>query len=162
MPFIKKILILIILILCNFTYPILVFGEESAQDTLKKKRSDLAWLPILYYTPETKIAGGTLINYCYRKSGSKITNRPSIIMPSFVYTQKKQIIGELRVDLYLKNESYNLKGYTGYIEYPDKFYGIGSKAPADMEEGYTSRMIKLRVDFYKKLYSYVFFRFLFY
>jgi outer membrane protein assembly factor BamA len=153
MPFFKKVLILIILILCNFAYPLLVFGEESAQDTLKQKRSNLAWLPILYYTPETKIAGGALINYCYRESGSKITNRPSTIMPSFIYTQKKQISSELRVDLYLKNESYNLKGYIGYIKYPDKFYGIGNKNSADMEEDYTSRMIKLRVDFYKKLYS---------
>ena len=153
MPFIKKIIILIILILCNFAYPVLVFGEESAQDTLKQKRSNLAWLPIIYYTPETKIAGGALVNYCYRESGSKITNRPSTIMPSFIYTQKKQIIGEIRVDIYLKNESYNFKGYTGYIEYPDKFYDIGNKTSADMEEDYTSRMIKLRIDFHKKVYS---------
>lgn len=68
------------------------FGIETEQDTPEQKRRSILCLPIFYYTPETKIAGGALVNYISHKSGSESISRPSTFMPSVVYTQKKQII----------------------------------------------------------------------
>jgi len=74
-------------------------------------------------------------------------------MPSLIYTQKKQIMTELITDLYLKNDTYNLKTYTSYAKFPDSFYGIGNNTFEKMKENYTSRKAKLEVSFQKKVRS---------
>lgn len=68
------------------------------QDSVDSKRSGILFLPIFFYTPETKIAGGAAVNYYFRESGSEKNSRPSTLMPIFIYTQKKQIIGEINGD----------------------------------------------------------------
>ena len=130
--------------------PRIVTGA-SDNDTADSKRSGILFLPILYYTPETKIAGGAAVNYYFRESGSKKDSRPSTVMPIFIYTQKKQIISELSGDLYWKDEAYHLNGAIGYIKFPNKFYGIGNNTSEDEEEEYTPRNIYLSLNFQKKV-----------
>lgn len=137
-----------IILLGVVLFPSFVIGNE--QDSLRQKRCGFLALPVLFYAPETKLAGGAAINYYFREPGSESISRPSTLMPSVVYTQKKQIVTELITDLYWKNEMYNLKSYTGYAKFPNTFYGIGDNTPEDIEENYTSRIARLEVSFQKK------------
>jgi len=83
-------------------------GGASEQNDDKNKDSGFVVLPILSYMPETKLAGGALLNYFFRRppgnsetsgdygpgdsqTGEGRRSRPSTIMPSAIYTQKKQI-----------------------------------------------------------------------
>lgn len=132
-------------------YPATLSGEEVNQDTVEQKRSGWMYLPIIFYTPETKMAGGSAVSYFFRESGSEITSRPSTIMPTLIYTQKKQIMSELAADLYWKDETYHLKGYISYIKFPDKFYGIGNNTSEDDEEDYTPENVLLLLNFQLKI-----------
>lgn len=141
----------LLLMLSNLGYSATTLGGETGQDTVEQKRGGLIYLPILFYTPETKLAGGAAVNYYFRESGSEITSRPSTIMPILIYTQKSQIISELNADLYWKDEMYHLSGNIGYTKFPDKFFGIGNNTSEDDEEEYTPRNIYLSLSFQTKV-----------
>ena len=122
-------------------------SEMADQDTVRHKRNGILFLPILFYTPETKMAGGAAFNYYFRESGSEQSSRPSTIMPVFIYTQNKQIIVELNGDLYWNNEKMNLRGAVGYVKFPNKFYGIGHNTTEDDEENYTPRNVYFSLNY---------------
>ena len=145
----KKLICFILLGL--FAFP--CFGKATEQDSLKQKRSGFLILPILFYTPETKLAGGAAINYYFRESASESTSRPSTIMPSITYTQQKQIMSELSADLYWQDEAYHLLGYICYKKFPDKFYGIGNNTTESDEENYTPQSAIIRMSIQKRIHS---------
>ncbi len=150
---VKLLLFILLPVLCY----LFLFADSakstSEADSLEQKRSGFVLLPILFYTPETEIAGGVLVNYYFRESGSKTSTRPSSVMPSLVYTQNKQIMAELSTYLYWKDEAYYSEGYIGYIKFPDKFYGIGNNTSEDDEEDYTPRSVIFHINFQKKVRS---------
>lgn len=127
--------------------------HEDAAETRIRKRNGIAFLPVLYYTPETRIAGGALVNYFFRESGSNDSTRASSLMPVIVYTQNKQVAAEISSDLYWKDETYYSKGYVSFSKFPDKFYGIGNNTAESNEEDFTPQFFILRVNFQKNLQS---------
>ena len=137
------------LLVAFFVFP--CFGNENEKSLIKQKRSGFIALPVLFYTPETKLAGGVAINYYFRESGSASTSKPSIIVPSITYTQQKQMMAELVADLYWQNEMYHILGYLGYKKFPDKFYGIGKSTPESNEESYTPRSAKINLSILKRI-----------
>lgn len=152
-PFIAPLLSLLLLMLFNPAHSTSGTGEGDEPDTVKQKRSGIFLLPIIFYTPETKLAAGGLVNYYFRESGSKTESRASSIMPSLIYTQNKQILAELSTYLYWKDEAYYSEGYLAYIKFPAKFYGIGNNTKEDDEEDYTPRFVRLEISFQKKVRS---------
>jgi outer membrane protein assembly factor BamA len=56
-----------------------------------------------------------------------------------VYTQKKQMISSLAVDLYWGKDTYHLTSNLQVTHYPDTFYGIGNDTPVEAKEAYTSK-----------------------
>lgn len=151
MRFITPLLTLLLLTLINPAHSTSITGEGNEPDTVEPKRSGIFFLPFVFYTPETKLAGGGLVNYYFRESGSKLTSRPSSIMPSVIYTQNKQIVAELSTYLYWKDEAYYSEGYLAFIEFPAKFYGIGNNTSEDDEEDFTRRFSTLRLNFQKRV-----------
>lgn len=129
-----------------------IFGQESNKDKDKQKTSGLLWLPVIYYTPETKWAFGVGGMYYFRAPGVKLTSRPSNIGVFLVYTLKKQFIVDVTPDFYLKNEEYRLEGNISFSKFVDKFYGIGNETSFDDEENFTSRITRIRIHFLKRLH----------
>jgi hypothetical protein len=150
LQFARSLFIILLAGLCNVPLFAALVKNVNEADTLEQKRSGFVLLPILYYTPETKLAGGGLLNYYFRESGSKTSTRPSSVMPSLIYTQNKQIMVELSTYLYWKDEAYYSHGYIGYVKFPDKFYGIGNNTPEDDKEDYTHRFTNIHVSFQKR------------
>jgi hypothetical protein len=126
-------------------------GPRSNDERAEGKKNQLMVLPILYYTPETKIAGGAGGIFYWRALEDRLNNRTSTFFMDLVYTQKNQIIFEIIPDLYLKKGRFNLVGYLGFKKYVEKFYGIGSHTSDDMEEDFNYRSLKLRFSLRKKI-----------
>ena len=132
-------LIFLLIALANLYNPSVSWSNVTAQDTTEQKRSGIAFLPIFFYSPETKLAGGAGVNYYFREQGSRTDTRPSTILPFIIYTQESQILSSLSADTYWKNEIYHLTGSIDFVKFPDKFYGIGNKSLEEDEEDYTAQ-----------------------
>lgn len=139
-----------VLILASAVHSTPLLVEEAETDSLRKKRSGFTVFPILFRSPETKWAGGTSVNYYYHHAADQSTSRPSTISPTLIYTQKKQIISTIGVDLW-EDDKYNVTGSGGYIKFPDTFYGIGTNTSVDMAEDYTQRIFFLGLGFQKQV-----------
>lgn len=107
-------------------------------------------IPILYYTPETRIAGGAAVLYAYRYSPE---TRLSTLSANVIYTQRKHLITEIGGDQYFSGEGYRLAGYLSFQKYPDKFFGIGNNTPGTDEETYTQLKYLLEAVLYRNLGS---------
>lgn len=128
-----------------------IHGPESREGRVEKKKNKFLVLPILYYTPETKIAGGVGGIFYWRTLEDRGKNRPSTFFTDLVYTQMKQIVFEISPNLYLKDGRFQLGGYMGFKKYVEKFYGIGSHTTDEMEEVYHYRSAKLMFSLRKKI-----------
>ena len=129
-------------------------GNENPETSAEKQDiRGIIVLPILMYTPETCMAGGLMMNYHFQKADA---NRPSVFMPSMIYTQNKQISMELSTDIYWQQEEYHFNSYICYNKFPDKFYGIGNQTTDDMEEDYTPKRYQLQLNFQKRFLSHIY------
>ncbi|MEJ2544695.1 MAG: BamA/TamA family outer membrane protein [Calditrichaceae bacterium] len=120
---------------------------------IENKQSKITFLPILYYTPETKLAGGTLVNFNFYQPSDTSFDYPSTIMPLLIYTINKQIMLILKSDWYFNNEEYHFKNEIVYLDYPDLFYGIGNNSKTSDEEKYTQKVLMFETQFYKNIYK---------
>jgi outer membrane protein assembly factor BamA len=110
-----------------------------------EKTSGLTFLPIIFYTPETKwaLGGGGL--YYFRLTEDKTVLRPSNIQFSGAYTQRKQVDLNINPDFYLRN-GLHVQAKFQFSDFPDQFYGIGNGTSEEMEEAFTSRFWKLSIE----------------
>jgi outer membrane protein assembly factor BamA len=100
------------------------------------KRHSFFPIPVLFYTPETRWAGGAAGLHSYRP---RPAGRPTVSSGGLVYTQNRQVSAEIQTEAYLADGRYMVSAQLGYSKFPDKFYGIGNATRADDEETYTSR-----------------------
>ncbi len=124
-----------------------------AEDSAAGGRFSIVPLPVLYYTPETGVAGGAAALASYRSDTSDRTELPSSTLFDIVYTEKRQIIAELIPDLYFQHSALNVVGSIRYLDYPDKFFGIGNTTPDSYEELYTSRYFEISSDIRWRLWG---------
>ncbi len=128
-------------------------GQEAEEDASEPKLSGLIPIPVIYYTPETKLAFGVAAQYYYRPEGADLSARPSTLTPVFIYTTNGQILAEFHSDLWWSQEEYYFTGFAGYSKFPDKFYGIGNDTSQDDEEDYTPRYTRLRASIERRFVS---------
>jgi outer membrane protein assembly factor BamA len=129
--------------------PLVLSHQESDKG---EKASGLTFLPVVFYTPETKwaLGGGGL--YYFRLTRDKTVLRPSNISFSGAYTQRKQTDLNINPDFYLKN-GFHLQVKFQYSDFPDQFYGIGSGTTEEMEEPFSSRFWKMSVETLKQVWG---------
>lgn len=122
----------------------------------KDSRPRLLVLPVIYYTPETRLAlgAGGVLNY--RFGGHKEKTRPSSLWLLAVYTMNSQIQLQLRPEVYLPLNSFILTAVLNYSRFPQAFYGIGSRVPASAAEPYTPETIGLQMSLKRKIAGSVF------
>ncbi len=115
-------------------------------------------VPLLYYTPETRLAFGVGGNLNYRFGLHKKTNRPSSLWLIGVYTQNKQYQLSVKPEIYLENNSYLLGIHLKHERFPQRFYGTGNDLPSSVTgEAYTPEMtffqLSLKRRLWKNLYA---------
>lgn len=158
---IKKIFLFLLIVVCSF---FVISAEDEAKGDgeakttqkelnvppLEKSKDRVIGAPILFYTPETRLAYGAAGSYIFRMSGGK-TARPSSISPILIYTQEKQFKAQVNTDMYLKPDDYRLQVEVRFEKYPNKFFGVGINTLENNEESYTSRSAGFLLSFLKKL-----------
>lgn len=126
--------------------------EQVPQILTKKCKNRIVASPFAFYTPETRLAFGAAGSYVFRTDRCKTpSTRPSSLSPVFVYTLEKQIKVLLNTDLYLKDNTYHIKGEIRVDKYPFKFYGIGNNTQDESEEIYTPRNMNFFITLLRKL-----------
>lgn len=126
--------------------------EKTGTEALKKKcKKRVIAAPIIFYTPETRLAFGAAGSLVFRLAGCDKETRPSAISSVFIYTQEKQFQAQLNTKLYLKNNDYRLELEVKADKYPNKFYGIGGNTLEENEELYTSKSTNLFFSLQKRL-----------
>jgi outer membrane protein assembly factor BamA len=134
--------------LAYLVLPAVEGAEEASAETCKGR---IIASPILYYTPETRLAFVGAGSYIFQLGGCDKKTRPSSLSPLLIYTLEKQFIGELKAELYFKNNGYRLVTELKYRKYPDRFYGIGGLTLEENRENYTYRSTKFYLTFLKKI-----------
>ncbi len=156
MKYFSRNFILILLFFLNIAHTQPVEEKNNDCDTTSTSRYGVALLPVFFYTPETRLGYGGLINFFFREPASSTLSRPSTIMPDIIFTQNKQLILELNSEIYWKDEKYFSQGYIGYIKFPDKFYGIGNDTPEENEEDFTPKFTRFKASFLYRFFPSVY------
>jgi hypothetical protein len=123
---------------------------EKAEKQAEEKKSGIVALPVVFYTPETKLAFGVGGIYYFSVTSDKTVDRPSNIAFSGVYTQRKQSYIEINPDFYLGHGTH-IQAVGRYYNFPDYFYGIGNATSADREESFTSKYWWLNIEALKRV-----------
>jgi hypothetical protein len=126
--------------------------QKSEPETKKTAQTGLYPVPILFYTPETGVAGGAAALYIFRDS---LASRTSSITADVIYTQKKQFIAEISGDMYFAADQYRLTSDLKFQKYPNKFFSIGNNTPESSEETYTPQTILFKAVLYRNVSSHV-------
>jgi outer membrane protein assembly factor BamA len=140
-----------------FALWILVFGsvalaQESPRKPAEVKGKDrVVVLPVAFYTPETKIAGGVAGILTFHRADEGVSSRPSFLSLYAVYTQMNQFTTKWEPTVYLDSEKYLITGKLGAEKYPDRFWGIGNETPDAAEEKYTPRTTSLEFTLQRRL-----------
>jgi hypothetical protein len=164
---IRKIFLVLLILVCSFVVTSAEADDEAKGEAkneatttgkklqvpaLEKQSKDrIIGAPILFYTPETRLAYGAAGSYIFRMRGCKNDSRPSSISPILIYTQEKQFKAQVNADMYLKTDDYRLQAEVKFEKYPNKFFGVGINTLENNEESYTSRSAGLFLSFLKKL-----------
>jgi len=143
-------LLFLFFFLGSFSYSSTPSAEEAKKEKDTEKKFGYIVLPVLYYTPETKMAAGVGTLFYFRPSTDP-KSRPSDIKTIIIYTQRKQFVFGTSPDFYLKKEKYHLMIDTAFSKFPDKFYGVGSQTAEEMEEDYTSQVSQFNISLQKKV-----------
>lgn len=87
--------------------------------------------PIVARQPETGWMGGVGIDYYFKPKDSAIAanTRPSYIYAAITYSQLNQLQTDLQWQTFTNENKWFLKGQIGFINYYDRFWGIGNETP---------------------------------
>ncbi len=103
-------------------------------------------IPVVFYTPETRLALGGALSYIYRAPGSTLEDRPSGLGGTLILTTRSQLLASLGVDHYWNDERQQIKVGAMYRKFPDEFFGIGNDT-TDESETYTDEGSGVGLDY---------------
>lgn len=98
-------------------------------DTVRPRRLALLPVPIVYYTPETRLAYGAAATATvhFRRDDHFAAARPSQLTLALAYTQNKQVLLYLPFQVFYDHNKYYAYGEAGYYRYNYYFYGLGQQ-----------------------------------
>ena len=115
-------------------------GASAAGDSATGPSYGAVGLPILFYSPETKMGGGAFA-ILHRRDDSSADTHPSSLVPLLLYTQKKQIVTNLSAEVVGRANRWVAGASVGFVDFPTSFWGIGVGTPDAAEERYTRRAL---------------------
>lgn len=116
-------------------------AEESGVGSL-----DFAFFPVFSYSLETRFVLGGMLYSTIVTADTTERQRPSMFMPSIMYSQNKQLTLQVQFDHYWNQATRRLFGSVIFRKFPNRFYGIGNDLP-DEYETYTPRIVIADVNY---------------
>ena len=108
----------------------------SPADTVTK-RASLLPLPLLYYSPETRLGYGAALTATFRfrhdsvptgsMPGRRMSRRPSQVSVGAAYTQNQQVLLFVPFQVFYDHNRYLFVGEAGYYRYSYYFFGVGQR-----------------------------------
>ena len=121
----------ILLPLFLFTFRV---NSQSQDSTEQNKFNKLDIFPAISYSPETNLTLGAIgIKYFDFSKGTSLTPLSNLEFLA-VYTLNKQIVVESRWELFMPENTWRIRGELFYNRYPDRNYGWGNHAGAQVVE----------------------------
>jgi hypothetical protein len=124
--------------------------EAGAPDSTGAGSVKFAAYPVLGYSPETRIMGGTFAQWLVRIPSSE---RPSGLGLGILLSQNRQFTLNLIPEFWWAGNRYHLAGELKWQHWPDRFYGIGNDTGEDDREYYVSRISGIKLDLFRSFYS---------
>jgi hypothetical protein len=106
--------------------------------------------PVVYYSPETRLAWGIVGIHYFRLGNSQPYLRLSHYRFNFIRTQNQQSVAQVDYELYMPGGRFLLDGQAKYSFYPDRFYGIGNRTPEQGREDFTSSNWRLQLNLQRR------------
>ncbi|RSK33280.1 BamA/TamA family outer membrane protein [Hymenobacter metallilatus] len=135
-----------------FLVLVLLGGSTLAPpDTARPKRLALIPVPLVYYTPETRLAVGAAATATLRFSRDDgfAAARPSQATLAVAYTQNRQLLLYLPFQLFYNHNTYYAYGEAGYYRYTYYFYGLGrQEVPREL---YSVNFPRVRVNAFRRV-----------
>lgn len=121
--------------------------EPLDPDTTDDKSKGIIPVPLLYYTPDTRLAYGAMaVKYFKLRSSKEDTlTRLSYTKLLIDYTQNRQLDVWASWNIFTSGEKYIIKGEARYRNFPDRFYGVGNRTPREASEFYSYDLITMKV-----------------
>ncbi len=133
-------------VLFLFGLPIFLSAQSLPVDTISKDRpSFLAFYPVIFYFPETRLGFGGAAIYNYYP-GKLLSSRPSQLVLSATYTLNRQVLIFGSYRYFLRGNRTEIFGEVGYFDYFYFYYGIGNDTRFTDEETYSVRFPRLEMN----------------
>ena len=121
----------------------LLLAAAPARAQKSPKRLTVFPFPVLYYAPETRLAGGVAGVATFRLRPDSVTARPSSITAGAAYTQNRQLLLYTSFAVFYDSARWYGFGEAGYYKYSYKFFGIGQKETPEVFYGVDYPRIRL-------------------
>jgi hypothetical protein len=112
--------------------------QVASAGTAPAPRGGFVIAPVVYYSPETRLAYGIVGIHYFRLGGSSRFSRLSHYRFNLIRTKNKQSIAQVDYELYLPGGRFLLDGQVKYSYFPDHFYGIGNRTAVENREDFTA------------------------
>jgi hypothetical protein len=148
----RFILIIFFIARLAFAEPLKKANSETLESSKEKKESSWLGFPLIYYTPETKLALGLLsLNHFSKEAQGKTSN----LLAIGSYTEKQQSILSLTPRFYFDEGRRELSGNLFYSYYPSKYFGRSdSQINSNSPEDYTENNFNLMVNYTHHIFSF--------
>lgn len=139
----------------SILYPL--FGQEKQEhlyqsDTFRiKQKVEFIGLPIAFYSPESSFGIGAGLQSFFRTKANIYNSRESNILSTLIVTLNKQLILDIRPQLYFNLGELYFDGLFKYKIYPNFFWGIGNNTPESNKEQYNMKTIQANGALLKRL-----------
>jgi outer membrane protein assembly factor BamA len=124
---------------------------SSPPDTVLPKRVTVFPLPLVYYTPETRLAFGAAATATvrFRRDTGDSTARPSQFTFGVAYTQNRQLLVYLPFQVFYDHNRYYAYGEAGYYRYSYYFFGVGERSVP--KELYQVNFPRIRLNAFRRI-----------
>jgi hypothetical protein len=109
-------------------------------------------VPIALYSPETQFGFGAGLMATWQMPGAWV-DRPSNVVGYGIYTTRAQTIVGATVELHLPEDRWVVWQDLRYIDWPDRFYGLGNATRTADRENYTDHYVQLESELLHRVVS---------
>lgn len=122
-----------------------------AQNNVPENKVSLSGFPVLYFTPETKLAFGAAGSVVLHGFEDSAHGFPSQFQIGAAYTLNHQFLLYLPFRYYSPANDFVFYGEAGYYRYSYYFYGIGNHQPKTEKELYEVNYPRIRINALRKV-----------
>jgi len=158
-----RLLLLVVSLLFDLV-TVLAQPTDSIRAVRPPKAFSLFPIPVVYYTPETRLAYGVALSatFRFRRDYALVKNdtvralsnqsaypRPSNIQLIGAYTQNKQVLLFVPFQIFYDRNQYYFYGEAGYYKYSYNFFGYGQREVS--AENYSVDFPRIRLNAFRRV-----------